>query len=220
MAQGLFITGTDTNVGKTVVATGLALKLGTKYWKPVQTGMAETTDSAFAANFLGECRILRESYGLKHPSSPHIAAEMEGITIEMSEILRWLPEIVGPVVVEGAGGVLVPLNDRETILDLIVQLKFPTVVVASSRLGTINHTLLALQALASKSASICGFISVGDENRRVFETIADFSRCRWLGHINRAEFFSTDWFEREFQNLDWEYIAEKICWTPSKTQSN
>jgi dethiobiotin synthetase len=181
---GLFVTGTRTNIGKTVVAAALLYRyrLVTPmcYWKPVQTGVPEDDDTAIIKQ-LAACNneeICESGIRLPRPLSPHLSAELCGTRIRISEILRsvrnsnlrqcWLAE--------GAGGVLVPLNAKEFMADLIAALGLPAVVVASSQLGTINHTLLTLEALRKRSITVAGVILNGDlnpENRSAIETFGD-----------------------------------------------
>ena len=163
MFRGVFVTGTDTGVGKTVVCAALmhryrrlrprsdASRAMVRYWKPVQTGI-ERGDDTREVQRLGGCsprEILQDGVRLRRPLSPHLAARLSGVTIDIRTLLdglaaqppssRWI--------VEGAGGALVPINDSELMTDLMVRLALPVVVVARSRLGTINHTLLTLEAL-------------------------------------------------------------------------
>lgn len=153
--RGVFVTGTDTGVGKTVVASLLTLGWpGAHYWKPVQCGADPATDreSVRRATALAPERILPEAYNLALPQSPHVAAAAEGIAIERARLA--LPQADGPIVAEGAGGVLVPLNDRDTMADLMTWLDLPIVLVARTQLGTLNHTLLSLEALRRRSLDV------------------------------------------------------------------
>jgi len=170
----LFITGTGTDVGKSVVAAMLLAGTRGFYWKPVQSGLEPISDSDWVrrATDLPEDHFLPETYRFRNPLSPHAAAALEGVRIDLSAFR--LPElpVPGQLIVEGAGGVLVPLNERDLMLDLIVLLALPVLVVASSRLGTINHTLLTLQALRSRRVSVVGVILNGPpdpSNRQAIE---------------------------------------------------
>ena len=156
--RGLFVTGTDTGVGKTVVSAVLATSRGWGYWKPIQTG-AES-DTAEVARLAG-CQVHDEGVRLPEPLSPHLAASLANTRIALTDL--HIPE--GNWIVEGAGGVLVPINERETMLDLMTMLTLPVVVAARTTLGTINHTLLTLAALRSRELSIEKVVMVGEPNR-------------------------------------------------------
>jgi dethiobiotin synthase len=175
-----FVTGTGTDVGKTVVAAALADRLQADYWKPVQSGLADLPegDSGTVARLGGLAaeRIVPPLYGLQAPLSPDQAAALEGVRIDMAAF--GLPDGNRPsggnrpLVVEGAGGVLVPLTHRHMMVHLMARLLLPTVVVANSGLGTINHTLLTLDALRSRNLPIAGVILNGPpqpENARAIE---------------------------------------------------
>ncbi len=183
--MSLFVVGTGTAVGKTVVSALLLARYGRDgrlgYWKPVATGSAEERDTATVARLSGvpAAAILPERYGFEPPVSPHLAARLAGVAIETSEIsqvfARHRAAWAGPergLVVEGVGGVLVPLNDSELLIDLIDDLALPCLVVAAAGLGTINHTLLTLAALESRGVAPVGVVLSGaphGENRRAIE---------------------------------------------------
>jgi dethiobiotin synthase len=179
--MNLFVTGTDTGIGKTVVSALLALKFDLKYWKPIQSGLSAPTDSDFVASIIGDDRIHKEVYRLKNPLSPHTAAEIEGVEIDPHDILRAAPH--KPSVIEGCGGLLVPLNSHDFIIDLIGQLDCPVVLVARSSLGTINHTLLSIEALKVRSLKLLGVILVGEKNPANRKSIEKFGRVQVLGEI-------------------------------------
>jgi len=161
---GYFVTGTDTDVGKTVVASWLVLALDGEYWKPVQAGLEGETDAAAVRRLTGlpEARFHDSAYRLKAALSPHEAARREGVTIETGTIE--LPAHRRPLVVEGAGGLLVPLNPRALVIDLIAKLGLPVILVARSGLGTINHTLLSLEALRARGLALAGVVINGPGN--------------------------------------------------------
>ena len=180
MFRGLFVTGTDTGVGKTVVSAALMHRFRAsvqlKYWKPVQTGIEEDDDTA-TVKTLGRCaddEVVDEGVRLPGPFSPHLSARLSGRTIRMDDLLAVTDRQRSPErwIVEGAGGVLVPLNDRELTADFMVRLGLPVTVVARTTLGTINHTLLTIEALRSRAIEVVGAILVGqpnDENRAAIE---------------------------------------------------
>lgn len=167
--QGLFITGTDTNVGKTVVAACLVRALAADYWKPVQSGLVISDDTTTVIRLAGVSadRVHPSVYRLQAPLSPHEAARREGIRIALDRFR--LPRSARPVVVEGAGGVLAPLNDCYLMIDLIARLGLPVVLVVRSSLGTINHSLLSLAALRGRGLWVLGIIMNGppDQTNRV-----------------------------------------------------
>jgi dethiobiotin synthetase len=193
--KGYFVTGTDTNVGKTVLSTVLTLGLNATYWKPIQTGTVEGTDSDFVRRWGG--KTLPETYCFPDPLSPHLAAENADVEIALEKCR----EFTSPLVVEGAGGVLVPLNSRHLLIDLIRQLRLPTLVVASTRLGTINHSLLTLEALRAREIAVAGFVTCGEENEKVRQSISYYGEARSLGHIPFCPGFHRGWFQEAFQQL-------------------
>ena len=176
----LVVTGTDTGIGKTVVAAGLAQALGARYWKPVQAGLDERTDRDTVAALSG-CEVLPEAYRLVTPCSPHQAAAIDGVTIHPARLA--LPEGEGPLVVEGAGGVLVPLSEDLLYADLFARWGLPVVLVARTALGTINHSLLSLEALRSRGVPIAGIAFVGDENAETERVICAIGHVRRLGRL-------------------------------------
>ncbi|HEV2501151.1 MAG TPA: dethiobiotin synthase [Terriglobia bacterium] len=184
MKPDLFITGTDTNVGKTVLSALLTAALNAVYWKPVQSGALEGTDRQAVMQWaeISESQTQPESYCFDPPVSPHLAAREAGVKINLSEI--HLPLCEGaPLIVEGAGGVLAPLNEKETIIDLIQHLGLPTVVASRTALGTINHTLLTLAALRQVGAEVRGVVMLGPENVENSRAIEHYGSTRVIGHI-------------------------------------
>lgn len=179
-----FVTGTDTGVGKTYVAALLAAGLGCAYWKPVQSGTDTDTDWVRRTAGLPADRLLPEAYRLREPLSPHEAARREGVAIEMARLA--LPDRER-LVVEGAGGVMVPLNREYLMIDLIVALALPVVVVARSELGTINHTLLTLAQLRRNDCPLLGVVVNGPTNEANCRAIADYGRVDILAAIDRRE---------------------------------
>lgn len=156
--RGVFVTGTDTGVGKTVLSAALMLRYpDARYWKPIQTG---NDDDTAEVRRLSGGRVVDTGIRLPDPVSPHLAAKLAGVTID----LKKLEPPSGPCIVEGAGGVLVPVNDGQTIADLIVLLGLPVLVATRTTLGTINHTLLTLEALRARSIPIRGVVMIGESN--------------------------------------------------------
>jgi dethiobiotin synthase len=189
--SGVFVTGTDTNVGKTVVSAALLRRYRRhaplRYWKPVQTGIEQDDDTAEVQR-LADCEaseILADGVRLRHPVSPHLAAVLNDRTISLDALMAVIAAQppTDRFVVEGAGGVLVPLNESDLMIDLIARLGFPAVVVSRSGLGTINHTLLTLLALRGRGVPVAGVVMVGEpypENRLAIEA---YGRTRVLGHL-------------------------------------
>lgn len=183
--RGVFITGTDTEAGKTVVAACLVSVLKAVYWKPVQTGLDDLPggDTATVAWLTGQDpeAFPRPAFEYRAPLSPDQAAALEGEIIEDGRIQ--LPMCDCPLVVEGAGGLMVPLNERTLMVDLAARFGLPVVVAARTGLGTINHTLLTLEALHRRELPVTGVIFSGPDNPRNIEAIRRLGGVPILGHI-------------------------------------
>jgi dethiobiotin synthetase len=175
----IVVTGTDTNVGKTVFAAGLTVALGATYWKPIQSGLGGAGDSTAVAR-LGVGHILPEAYRLSRPLSPHRAAELDGVTIDSGGLK--LPD-VDPLVIEGAGGVLVPVTRELLYADLFASWTLPVVLVARTGLGTINHSLLSIEALRARGLRLLGVAFVGEANEDNEATIATIGGIKRLGRL-------------------------------------
>lgn len=195
----IVITGTDTGVGKTVFAAGLTAALGASYWKPVQSGLEEATDSQIVAA-LSQRPTLPEAYRLARPASPHLAAEDMGIEIDLASLT--LPQVEGPLVVEGAGGVMVPLNRRVFFLDLIARWNAPVILVARTELGTINHTALSLMALRGVGCQVLGVAFVGAAEPDVEQTITELCAVRHLGRLDPLPDLTHEILAHAFQSID------------------
>ncbi|MDR3464479.1 MAG: dethiobiotin synthase [Xanthobacteraceae bacterium] len=185
MTRTLIVTGTDTGIGKTVFAAALAGALDGCYWKPVQSGLEEETDSETVARLsgLGADRILPERYRLKTPASPHFAAELDGVTIDVADLVP--PPAARPLVIEGAGGLMVPLTREVLTIDVFARWGAPVVLCARTALGTINHTLLSIEAIRARGIPLAGVAFLGDENADTERTIVAFGRTRRLGRLPR-----------------------------------
>lgn len=183
MITRIIVTGTDTDVGKTVFAAALAGALGAIYWKPIQAGLLEETDSQTVLRLSGlsEERVLPEAYRLTTPVSPHLAAEIDGITIDPDALV--LPNMDGPLIVEGAGGLLVPLTRDVAYIDVIGRWRAPVVLCARTSLGTINHSLLSIEALRTRGIALLGVVFIGDENAESERIIVEMGRARRLGRL-------------------------------------
>jgi dethiobiotin synthetase len=186
-ARQFFVTGTDTGVGKTVLSALLCAALNAYYWKPIQTGADEDSDSQTVAELaeLGSERIFPEAYRFAPPVSPHLAAQWAGTEIDLAKIQ--LPEDARgvPLIVEGAGGVMVPVYDRHFMVDVMKQLALPVLLATRSVLGTINHTLLSLAALRRADLEVAGVVIIGAPNSDNRDAIRKYGEVRIVGEIPR-----------------------------------
>lgn len=174
----IVVTGTDTGVGKTVAAAALAWRLGASYWKPVQAGLEEETDSEIVARLAG-VEVLPEAYRLVTACSPHRAAEIDGVAIDLER----LAPPPGRVVIEGAGGALVPVTRELLFADLFARWGLPVVIVARTALGTINHSLLTIEALRARGLMVAGMLFSGEEVADSQATICAIGKMRSLGRL-------------------------------------
>ena len=183
----LFVTGTDTDIGKTVVSAWAMLHFGAHYWKPVQSGLEGETDEEAVRRLTGadDRYFLPSVYQLPEPLSPHESARRAGVRIEMD---RFEPaELEGPLIIEGAGGLMVPLNEQALVIDLIKQLGATALLVSRSTLGTINHTLLSLKALRDREIPILGVVMSGPIMPHNKEAIESYGMVRVLAEIPPLE---------------------------------
>ena len=187
MTKGYFITGTDTDVGKTVAASWMMLHLDGQYWKPIQSGLEGPVDKDSVRHLtqLSDDRFCPCTYELQQPLSPHEAARRDGVRIDLDAFS--LPASDRPLIVEGAGGVLVPINEKHFVIDLIAHLQLPTVVVCRSTLGTINHTLTTLEALRSRHIPIAGLIINGPKTPHNRQALVEYGNVPIIAEM--------DWFE-------------------------
>ncbi|MGV1014895.1 MAG: dethiobiotin synthase [Methyloceanibacter sp.] len=190
--SGFFVTGTDTDVGKTLVAAWLLTHLDACYWKPVQAGAEPETDSVTVRR-LAEVeadRILPEAYLLPEPIAPHEAARRAGIVIEPDKLA--VPPCEKMLIVEGAGGLMVPLTEDACVIDLAEDLELPVILVARSTLGTINHTLLSLEAIRRRGLPLAGVVINGPEtphNRAAIQRYGQvevIAEIPWLDQVTRS----------------------------------
>jgi dethiobiotin synthetase len=183
MTSAIVVTGTDTDVGKTVFCAGLTRFLDGTYWKPVQAGLADETD-AQAVRRLAQLppeRVLAEAWRLRTPASPHLAAEIDGVEIDPQALV--LPGSDRTLVVEGAGGLLVPLTRRTLLIEVIARWGAPVVLCARTRLGTINHTLLSIEALRRRAIPLLGVAFVGDAHPENEHIIGSLGKVPVLGRL-------------------------------------
>jgi dethiobiotin synthase len=175
--EKFFITGTDTDIGKTYISAMLMSALDATYWKPVQAGIEEETDTEFVQRVseADDSRIIEETYRLKTPMSPHGAADIDGVSISLNDFE--LPQFsTEHLIVEGAGGLIVPLNWKETVLDMIKKFDLPVLLVARSALGTLNHTLLSVEALRNRGIDVFAIVLNGEKNPHNKKTLEHFTQ--------------------------------------------
>ncbi len=182
---GYFVTGTDTNVGKTVLSALLVAAMDAVYWKPVQTGAIEGTDRESVRGWTeaADDRLPLERFRFDPPVSPHLASRQAAVRISLDAFELPAAPANRKWIVEGAGGVLVPLNERDLMRDLMARIGFPVIVAARTALGTINHTLLTLAALREARLAICGVALIGDENVENRRAIEHYGGVPVIGHI-------------------------------------
>lgn len=189
MGKGFFITGTDTNMGKTVLAALLCAAVPGRYWKPVQTGAREGNDREQVKSWAGidDDQVLPESYLFDDPVSPHLAAQRAGREIVLEQIKLPAANSGIPLIVEGAGGVMVPINSHQFMTDLIRHLALPAILAARSTLGTINHTLLSVESLRSARIQVLGVVLIGPESCENRKAIEHYGKIQVIGQIPMLE---------------------------------
>lgn len=192
MAEGFFITGTDTDVGKSVASAYVQLHLDGTYWKPIQSGLEGETDTQLVQRItaLDDDRYFSPQFELNAPLSPHASAKLDGVSIELSDFT--LLQSSRPLIVEGAGGVMVPINDRSFMIDMMASLKLPTIIVSRTALGTINHTLLTISVMRLAGINIAGVILNGEPNEGNKEAIKQYGNVKILAEIPRLDDLSRD----------------------------
>lgn len=187
----LFITGIGTDVGKTIASSIVVEALEADYWKPIQAGDLDNSDSHKVKSLVSNTKsqFHENSYKLNTPASPHLAAELDGITIDLKQIKQ--PETNNHLVIEGAGGILVPLNDKDCVVDLI-QKNYKVIIVSRHYLGSINHTLLTIESLQNRKITVAGIIFSGDENKSTEEIILSKTKAKFIGRIENEPYFDTN----------------------------
>ena len=186
MSLRIVVTGTDTEIGKTVFAAGLADLLGANYWKPIQSGLDGETDSEIVARLggLSSDRIWPERYRLNTSVSPHQSAAIDGVHIDAKELV--VPDTSGrPLVIEGAGGLMVPLDPSALYIDVFARWRIPVVLCARTSLGTINHSLLSIEALRLRDIGLLGIAFIGDSHPESERAICEIGRVKRLGRLPR-----------------------------------
>ncbi|MCK4777836.1 MAG: dethiobiotin synthase [Actinomycetia bacterium] len=183
----IFVTGIGTEIGKTVVSAILVEALKADYWKPIQAGDLENSDTIKVKNLISnsETVFYPESYRLNRPASPHAAAAIDNVTIELRKIL--LPETQNNIIIEGAGGLMVPLNDHDMMIDFIKHLNAEVVLVYKHYLGSINHTILSIEALKQRRMKITGIVFNGKSNPETEDIILRYTGIKLLGKLDEEE---------------------------------
>ena len=203
----LFITGIGTDVGKTIVSSIIVEALKADYWKPIQAGDLDNSDTNKVEKYVSNTTTTfhLNAYALQTPASPHYAAEIDGITIDLKQIKA--PETKNHLVVEGAGGILVPLNSTDCVID-IIQPDYKVIVVSRHYLGSINHTLMTIEILKSRKLNVAGIIFSGDENKATESIILEKTNVPMIGRIDNEPYFDqnvikyyADLFRENLQNL-------------------
>ena len=201
--KGVFITGIGTDVGKTVISALMVKHLNADYWKPVQAGVEPTTDSKTIKELVPKSVIHAERYLLQEPMSPHAAADREGLEINISDFE--LPQSDNTIVVEGAGGLMVPINYKgDTYFELIKHLNLPVVVVSRNYLGSINHTLMTLELLKQSKVEILGVVFNDKPNPETEKIILDKTGLNCLGNIeflNEVNESSVELYSKKIKNV-------------------
>ncbi len=204
-----FITGIGTNVGKTIVAAVIVEALQADYWKPVQSGELNYTDAQRVKNLItnNKSRFFDEVYKFTQPLSPHVAAKIDGVEIDFDKFI--LPETNNHLVVEGAGGLMVPLNENYLILDLIEKLKLNVILVSKNYLGSINHSLMTAEILKMRNIPVAGLVFSGIENKESEAYIAAYSKLNVLGRIEYEEVMSKTFIKRNADKLRAALLPQK-----------
>jgi len=184
----LFITGIGTDVGKTIASSILVEALEADYWKPIQAGDLDNSDTHKVEKYVSNTTTTfhKNAYALRTPASPHYAAEIDGITIDVKKIIE--PTITNHIVIEGAGGILVPINSTDCVIDLI-QPDYKVIVVSRHYLGSINHTLMTIEILKSRKLNVAGIIFSGDENKATESIILEKTNVPLIGRMDNEPYF-------------------------------
>lgn len=200
MIPRFVVSGTDTGIGKTVFAAALVSALNGCYWKPVQSGLDDETDGETVGRLGGvpRARILPEAYRLSTPASPHLSARLDGVAIDPERLALPMPD--RPLVIEGAGGLLVPLSEELLFADIFARWQIPVILCARTSLGTINHTLLSIEAMRHRGIPVFGIAFVGNENLETQRIIAELGGVRSLGRLPLLPTLTTDTLHQAFHD--------------------
>ncbi|MBK9191198.1 MAG: dethiobiotin synthase [Crocinitomicaceae bacterium] len=197
-----FVTGIGTDVGKTICAAILVKALKADYWKPVQAGSLEFTDTMKVKSLIpdGSVTFFPEQFRLNSALSPHAAAKIDGIEIKLSDFI--LPQTKSNLVIEGAGGLMVPLNDKgELVVDLIAHFNASAILVSQNYLGSINHTLLSVEALKSRGVEIAGIIFNGESNAESENIILSVSGLKCIGRVQQTSHIKPKFIDEESRKI-------------------
>jgi dethiobiotin synthetase len=194
--RGYFVTGIGTGIGKTIVSTILTEALEADYWKPIQAGNLDDTDTDFVLNNLSNdnSKVHPEQYRLTTPASPHFAAEVDGVRLALEDFS--LPETDRTLIVEGAGGLMVPINEKDLIIDLILHLELPVILVSGIYLGSINHTLLSYDVLRNRNIYVAGIVFNGPPNPSTESIILKLTNLPVILRVNDEEVLDKDMVKR------------------------
>lgn len=208
MAAPIFITGIGTGIGKTVVAAIITEALEADYWKPVQAGFSDGTDTLWVKERISNCatRFHPELYKLKTAASPHIAAREEGLVIQLDKIIAEIPQYRNYLVVEGAGGLMVPLNDQEFVADLILAMGAKVILVSRNYLGSINHSLLTAEICRMRGIPVAGWI-FNDHYGNYTADIERWSGFPVLGAIPFSEACDRNFIQSQAKRLAPQILA-------------
>ena len=184
----LFITGIGTDIGKTIASSIIVEALEADYWKPIQAGDLDNSDTNKVKKYVSNSttKFHKNAYALQTPASPHLAAEIDGLKIELNEIIE--PTTSNHIVIEGAGGIYVPLNNSDCVIDLI-QPDYKVIVVSRHYLGSINHTLMTIEILKSRKVNVAGIVFSGDENKATESIILEKTNIPMIGRIDNEPYF-------------------------------
>jgi dethiobiotin synthetase len=190
------ISGIGTDVGKTVVSAIVAQALNADYWKPIQSGELDNSDSHKIDRLTNDCvQVLPERFRLTEPLSPHASAAIDGIQLQLSDFT--LPETKRNLLVEGAGGLMVPINDTDLLIDAFKQWNLPVIIVSRHYVGSINHTLLTIEALKNRGITIKGLVFVGEENPATESFILNHSNVPFLMRIPLVSEVTTNFVQQQ-----------------------
>lgn len=201
MDQGYVITGIDTNAGKTVVSAIIAEKLKASYWKPIQAGDLDNSDSITVSSLTTNVNVLEEGFRLTKPMSPHAAAAIDQVEITLTDLP--LPDVDGNLIIEGAGGIMVPFNqDGDTFLDLMKWWGLPIILVSRHYLGSINHTLLSVEVLKEAGLKLEGIVFIGEENADTESIILKKTGVRKIARIPITEKLDRDFVLAQSKEIE------------------
>lgn len=202
--KNYFVTGIGTNIGKTICSAILVEFLKADYWKPIQSGDLDNSDSKKIYDLISntKSKIFPEQFQLTQPLSPHASAEIDGVSISLEDFI--LPESENNLIIEGAGGLMVPINNQgDLIVDLIRHLNAEVILISQNYLGSINHTLLSLEVLKSRNIPVKGVLFNGEATQSSEEIILEISEVKNLGRIDFVDFVSKSFVRSQVENLNW-----------------